>query len=77
MCGFVGMFENFESGKSFSPEEKEELRLRVLKMAKKIRHRGPDWSGIYTGDNAIIAHERLAIVDPFSGIQSYGNQKAL
>lgn len=69
MCGFVGMFENFESGKSFSPEEKEELRLRVLKMAKKIRHRGPDWSGIYTGDNAIIAHERLAIVDPFSGKQ--------
>ena len=69
MCGFVGMFENFESGKSFSQEEKEELRLRVLKMAKKIRHRGPDWSGIYTGDNAIIAHERLAIVDPFSGKQ--------
>lgn len=69
MCGFVGMFENFESGKSFSPEEKEELRLRVLKMAKKIRHRGPDWSGIYTGDNAIIVHERLAIVDPFSGKQ--------
>lgn len=69
MCGFVGMFENAESGKSFSPDEKEELRLRVLKMAKKIRHRGPDWSGIYTGDNAIIAHERLAIVDPFSGKQ--------
>lgn len=69
MCGFVGMFENSESGKSFSPEEKEELRLQVLKMAKKIRHRGPDWSGIYTGDNAIIAHERLAIVDPFSGKQ--------
>ena len=69
MCGFVGMFENCESGQSFLPEEREDLRLRILKMAKKIRHRGPDWSGIYTGENAIIAHERLAIVDPFSGKQ--------
>ena len=38
-------------------------------MSKKIRHRGPDWSGIYSNNNAIIAHERLAIVDPTSGKQ--------
>ncbi|MCE1200277.1 MAG: asparagine synthetase B, partial [Marinilabiliales bacterium] len=38
-------------------------------MSKKIRHRGPDWSGIYVGEKAIIAHERLAIVDPTSGKQ--------
>src|SRR5690606_25886200 len=38
-------------------------------MSKRIRHRGPDWSGIYTGDKAILAHERLAIVDPKSDSQ--------
>lgn len=36
---------------------------------KKIRHRGPDWSGIYCGKSAILAHERLSIVDPESGGQ--------
>ena len=45
------------------------LRPRILKMAKKIRHRGPDWSGIYCCDRAILAHERLSIVDPESGGQ--------
>ncbi len=38
-------------------------------MSKKLRHRGPDWSGIYCGEKAIIAHERLSIVDPESGGQ--------
>ena len=41
----------------------------ILEMSKKIRHRGPDWTGVYTGDNAILSHERLAIVDPLSGKQ--------
>lgn len=61
MCGIVGVFNI--KGNS------EEQRSEVLKMAKKIRHRGPDWSGIYTGKNAILAHERLSIVDPESGSQ--------
>jgi len=61
MCGFVGAFELKQSAK--------ELRPQVLKMAKKIRHRGPDWSGIYCGEKAILAHERLSIVDPTSGSQ--------
>ncbi|MDC0957835.1 asparagine synthase B, partial [Flavobacteriaceae bacterium] len=47
----------------------EILRPQVLEMAKTIRHRGPDWSGIYDDDKAILAHERLAIVDPASGKQ--------
>ena len=38
-------------------------------MSKKIRHRGPDWSGIYCGKSAILCHERLSIVDPESGKQ--------
>ncbi len=45
------------------------LRPSLLAMSKKLRHRGPDWSGIFANDNAIIAHERLAIVDPISGKQ--------
>ena len=47
-------------------------------MSKKIRHRGPDWSGIYCGEKAIIAHERLSIVDPESGGQPlYSKDKKL
>jgi asparagine synthase (glutamine-hydrolysing) len=61
MCGIVGVFDLQQSADS--------LRPQVLAMSKKIRHRGPDWSGIYCGNNAILAHERLAIVDPQSGKQ--------
>ncbi|MEP4883461.1 asparagine synthase B, partial [Maribacter dokdonensis] len=50
-------------------ESTEVLRPQLLEMSKKIRHRGPDWSGIYADDKAILAHERLAIVDPASGKQ--------
>ena len=61
MCGFVGVFDLKEQAK--------DLRPQVLKMSKKIRHRGPDWSGIFSCDKAILAHERLSIVDPESGGQ--------
>jgi asparagine synthase (glutamine-hydrolyzing) len=61
MCGIVGVFDLKTDAQS--------LRHQVLKMAKKIRHRGPDWSGIYCSDKAIMAHERLSIVDPQSGGQ--------
>ena len=61
MCGIVGIFK--------IKSQSEELRNKALRMAQKIRHRGPDWSGIYTGGSAILAHERLSIVDPQSGGQ--------
>ena len=61
MCGFVGAFE--------IAGDKDVIREQVLQMSKKIRHRGPDWSGVYCINNAILAHERLAIVDPFAGRQ--------
>ncbi len=61
MCGIVCAFDLKQSSES--------LRSQVLEMAKKIRHRGPDWSGIYSDDKVIMAHERLAIVDPASGQQ--------
>ncbi|MBV5315912.1 MAG: asparagine synthase B [Prolixibacteraceae bacterium] len=61
MCGFVGVFD--------LKVPSQELRPQVLKMSKKIRHRGPDWSGIFSCDKAILSHERLSIVDPESGQQ--------
>ena len=61
MCGIVCAFE--------LKQKSETLRPQVLEMSKIIRHRGPDWSGIFSNDKAILAHERLAIVDPASGKQ--------
>ena len=69
MCGFVGAFDLSSGGQPVADGLKEELRAQVLEMSKKIRHRGPDWSGVYTGNNAILSHERLSIVDPLSGKQ--------
>ncbi|WP_369999603.1 asparagine synthase B [Winogradskyella sp.] len=61
MCGIVCAFD--------IKQKSEDLRPQVLEMAKSIRHRGPDWSGVYSDEKAILAHERLAIVDPASGKQ--------
>ena len=61
MCGIVGIFN--------IKEQSKEIRTKALKMSQKIRHRGPDWSGIYVGKSAVLAHERLSIVDPESGGQ--------
>ena len=69
MCGFVGCFDLSSGSQPIAQGLKEELRAQVLEMSKKIRHRGPDWSGVYTGENAILSHERLSIVDPLSGKQ--------
>ena len=70
MCGIVCAFD--------LKEKSDSLRPQVLKMAKKIRHRGPDWSGIYSDEKVIMAHERLAIIDPASGQQPlFSNDKKL
>ena len=61
MCGIVAIFN--------IKEQTPELRTKALGMSKKIRHRGPDWSGIHCSGSAILAHERLSIVDPESGGQ--------
>ncbi|MDD3723533.1 MAG: asparagine synthase B [Lutibacter sp.] len=61
MCGIVCAFD--------LKEKADLLRPQILEMSKKIRHRGPDWSGIYSDDKAILSHERLSIVDPASGKQ--------
>ena len=61
MCGIVCAFDLKESP--------EVLRPKLLEMSKMLRHRGPDWNGIHCEPKAILAHERLAIVDPSSGRQ--------
>ncbi|WP_099465241.1 asparagine synthase B [Parabacteroides provencensis] len=61
MCGITAIF-NIHGDTSV-------YRRQALQMSKQIRHRGPDWSGIYQGQTAILAHERLSIVDPASGGQ--------
>ena len=62
MCGITAIF-NTQTGQA------ESMRSKALQMSKTIRHRGPDWSGIYCGGSAVLAHERLSIVDPASGGQ--------
>ena len=61
MCGIVGIFN--------VQEQSEALRQKALEMSRRIRHRGPDWSGIWCGGSAVLCHERLSIVDPKSGGQ--------
>ena len=61
MCGIAAIFN--------IREQSPELRNQALEMSRKLRHRGPDWNGIYCGGSAILAHERLSIVDPESGSQ--------
>lgn len=61
MCGIVGVFD--------LKTDAQLIRPQVLDMSKKVRHRGPDWSGMFYGEKAVMAHERLAIVDPISGGQ--------
>jgi asparagine synthase (glutamine-hydrolysing) len=61
MCGIIGVFD--------LKVDPASLRGQILEMSKKLRHRGPDWSGIYCGEKSILAHERLSIVDPQSGNQ--------
>jgi asparagine synthase (glutamine-hydrolysing) len=66
MCGIVCAFD--------LKQDSELLRPQILEMSKKLRHRGPDWSGIFSNNKAILGHERLAIVDPASGKQPLFSQ---
>ena len=61
MCGFVAILK--------VKGDARQAREKALKMSRKIRHRGPDWSGVYSSEKAVLAHERLVIVDPLSGGQ--------
>jgi len=70
MCSILGVFETKENASL--------LREQALDMSRRMRHRGPDWSGVYADDNAIIAHERLSIVDVENGAQPlYSTDKTI
>jgi len=71
MCGILAILA--------SPQDPSELRKRALVLSSKLRHRGPDWSGIciqqFPNNKVnVLAHERLAIVDPSTGAQPLYNQ---
>ena len=61
MCGILAVLNASENHK--------QLREKIITRSKRIRHRGPDWSGVYSDSKAILAHERLAIVDVSGGAQ--------
>ncbi|MEM9554547.1 MAG: asparagine synthase B [Acidobacteriota bacterium] len=61
MCSILGFFE--------LSDDDTQLRSLALSLTRRMRHRGPDWSGVYQDDGALLAHERLAIVDPVGGAQ--------
>ena len=60
MCGIIGLF---------NIHNEQTMRTEALKMAGKIRHRGPDWSGSYSDEHCVLMHERLSIVDVEHGAQ--------
>ncbi|HIB14954.1 MAG TPA: asparagine synthase B [Candidatus Marinimicrobia bacterium] len=60
MCGIIGLF---------NIQNQQAMRTEALKMAGKIRHRGPDWSGSYSDEYCVLMHERLSIVDVEHGAQ--------
>ncbi|MBS0200628.1 MAG: asparagine synthase B [Proteobacteria bacterium] len=63
MCSILGVFD-LRPGADLQP-----LRPLALSLSARQRHRGPDWSGVHAGANALLVHERLAIVDPAGGAQ--------
>ncbi|CAH9060832.1 Asparagine synthetase B [glutamine-hydrolyzing] [Pseudoalteromonas holothuriae] len=68
MCSIFGVLE--------LKSDPTVLRSQAIEMSKLLRHRGPDWSGVYSSDKAILVHERLAIVGVSSGAQPlYNPQK--
>ena len=63
MCSILGILDIAD------PAEVPDLRKRALRLSGLQRHRGPDWSGVYADGHVVLAHERLAIVDPANGAQ--------
>ncbi|MFT3805647.1 asparagine synthase B [Arenimonas sp.] len=63
MCSILGLFDT-SPGADVTP-----LRPLALSLSSRQRHRGPDWSGVYSEPRCLLVHERLAIVDPAGGAQ--------
>ena len=65
MCSILGILD--------LKTDPRQIREQALRLSRRQRHRGPDWSGIHSGERAVLAHERLAIVDVDSGAQPLYN----
>ena len=61
MCGIFAFLDIEQNA--------EAKRDQALRQARVLRHRGPDWSGVWSSERAVLAHERLAIVDVLHGAQ--------
>ncbi|KAJ8624469.1 hypothetical protein MRB53_032999 [Persea americana] len=66
MCGILAVLG--------CSDDSQGKRVRVLELSRRLKHRGPDWSGIYQHGGLFLAHQRLAIVDPASGDQPLFNE---
>jgi asparagine synthase (glutamine-hydrolysing) len=61
MCSIFGVLE--------IRQDPGEVRKIALRQSRMLRHRGPDWSGVHAAGSAVLAHERLSIVDVNTGAQ--------
>ena len=66
MCGILAVLECVDHSQA--------KRSRIIELSHRLRHRGPDWSGLHCHENCFLAHQRLAIVDPTSGDQPLYNE---
>ncbi|KAG6660966.1 asparagine synthetase [glutamine-hydrolyzing] 3-like [Carya illinoinensis] len=66
MCGILAVFGCAENSQA--------KRSRIIELSRRLRHRGPDWSGLHCHGDCYLAHQRLAIVDPTSGDQPLYNE---
>ncbi|CAN1224762.1 Asparagine synthetase [glutamine-hydrolyzing] 3 [Linum perenne] len=66
MCGILAVFGCIDNSQA--------KRSRIIELSRRLRHRGPDWSGLHCYEDCYLAHQRLAIVDPASGDQPLYNE---
>ncbi|OUZ99119.1 Class II glutamine amidotransferase domain [Macleaya cordata] len=66
MCGILAVLG--------CSDDSQAKRVRVLELSRRLKHRGPDWSGLYQHGDCFLSHQRLAIVDPASGDQPLFNE---
>ena len=69
MCSIFGVLE--------IRQDLETVRQMALRQSRLMRHRGPDWSGVHAAGNAVLAHERLSIVDVNTGAQPLISESGL
>ena len=69
MCSIFGVLE--------IRQDRNTVRKMALRQSRLLRHRGPDWSGVHVAGSAVLAHERLSIVDVNTGAQPLLSESGL